>query len=186
MILDAADRPGDLDDVRALFREYAASLPVDLAYQAFDEELAGLPGQYAPPAGRLLIARDSLGVAAGCVALRPLPEPGACEIKRLYVRPQARGQALGRRLATAAIDHARAAGYRRVRLDTLASMDAAQALYTSLGFHPTGPYYDSPVPGTIYLALDLAARCVPGRMASTMDKTGDETPPSCFNRVVST
>ena len=155
MTLGAATKPHDIEAVRSLFREYAASLGIDLSYQGFDAELAGLPGQYAPPRGRLVLARDHRGEPAGCVALRPLPELGACEIKRLYVRPQARGHSLGRRLAVAIVAAARDARYSRIRLDTLASMTAAQELYTSLGFRQTEPYYASPVAGTIYLALDL-------------------------------
>ena len=155
MTLGAATTRHDIEAVRSLFLEYAASLGIDLAYQGFDAELAGLPGEYAPPRGHLLLARDQRGEPAGSVALRPLPGPRECEIKRLYVRPQARGHALGRRLALAIVAEAGSAGYSVIRLDTLASMAAAQALYTSLGFRRTGPYYPSPVPGTIYLALDI-------------------------------
>jgi putative acetyltransferase len=147
--------PDDIDIVRRFFVEYIDSLGIDLSFQDVDAELADLPGKYAPPAGMILIARDSAEYPVGCVALRPLPEPGACEIKRLYVRPQARGQDLGRRLAEGIIAYARDANYARILLDTLASMHAAQKLYASLGFRPTAPYYDNPVPGTLYLALDL-------------------------------
>ena len=155
MTLGAVNTQRDVEDMRSLFMEYAASLGIDLSYQGFDAELASLPGEYTPPCGQLLLARDHRGEPAGCVALRPLPETGACEIKRLYVRPQARGHALGRRLAVAIVAEARSAGYNLIRLDTLALMAAAQKLYTSLGFRQTGPYYPSPVPGTIYLALDI-------------------------------
>ncbi len=146
-------RDGDLDAVRGLFRKYAAALGVDLGYQGFDRELAGLPGAYAPPAGRLLVARISGGLA-GCVALRSLGG-GLCEMKRLYVRPSARGQGVGRALAEEVIAAARDAGYERMRLDTLLQMTEAQPLYESLGFRDIEPYYDSPVAGTRFLELAL-------------------------------
>lgn len=145
--------PQDLDAVRELFREYADGLGVDLGFQGFEAELAGLPGKYEPPAGRLLIACKGAQVV-GCIALRPL-DRGACEMKRLYVRPLARGEQLGRRLAQSICQEAREAGYSRVCLDTLATMAPAQALYGSLGFVPIDPYVFNPIPGTKFLALDL-------------------------------
>lgn len=145
----------DLAAIRALFEAYAASLPVDLAYQGFAQELAGLPGAYAPPTGALLLARDDDGTPLGCVALRAMTPPGWSEMKRLYVSPDARGMGLGRSLALAVIDAARDAGYRELRLDTLPSMIDAQALYHRLGFVTTAPYYDTPVQGTVFLALSL-------------------------------
>lgn len=151
----AARMPADIGILRSLFIEYIGSLGVDLAFQDVDAELADLPGTYAAPAGIILIARDCLGEHVGCCALRPLPEPGACEMKRLYVRPLARGHELGRLLAEATIAHARQANYSRLLLDTLASMDAVQRLYALLGFRPTVPYNFNPLPGTIYLKLDL-------------------------------
>jgi GNAT superfamily N-acetyltransferase len=146
---------GDVSAIRALFMEYASSLPVDLAYQHFASELASLPGDYSPPRGCLLLARDASRPAA-CVAVRPLNDR-CCEMKRLYVRPEARGHALGRRLAVAAIDFARRAGYGAMRLDTLPSMTEAQTLYLSLGFRAIAPYRFSPVPGNVFMELALAA-----------------------------
>jgi ribosomal protein S18 acetylase RimI-like enzyme len=141
--------------VEALWREYAAGLGVDLCFQDFEAELAGLPGRYAPPRGRLLLAWAD-GEAVGCVALRPI-DAEACEMKRLYVRPAARGGRLGRRLADRILEEARAAGYRRILLDTLPEMGAAIAMYASLGFGPVGPYVHNPVPGALFLGRELTA-----------------------------
>jgi ribosomal protein S18 acetylase RimI-like enzyme len=152
--IDAARFPEDLDTVRSLFRAYVDSLGVDLGFQDVEAEFKGLPGKYAEPKGAVLLARGPEG-PVGSVAMRPTDSAGACEMKRLYVSPAARGQALGRRLAEAIIDRARQAGYRQMLLDTLASMNEARALYASLGFRPVAPYYDNPLPGTAYLALDL-------------------------------
>ncbi len=145
--------PDDLVVVRALFVEYAASLDVDLGFQRFDEELAALPGDYAPPRGRLLLAVDGVDVV-GCGALRPF---GAdeCEMKRLYVRPAGRGGGLGRRLVERICAEARRVGYRRIRLDTLASMTAAAALYRTVGFEPVAPYGDQRLAGMLFFARDL-------------------------------
>jgi ribosomal protein S18 acetylase RimI-like enzyme len=147
----------ELDDVRAVIREYAEGLGVDLCFQSLDEELAGLPGEYAPPRGALFIARVD-GEVAGCCALRPLDNadyPDAAEMKRLYVRKPFRGFGLGRQLAEAAMDAARQAGYACVLLDTLDDMEAARALYDDLGFEDIPPYYHNPIPGAHYLKADL-------------------------------
>jgi ribosomal protein S18 acetylase RimI-like enzyme len=144
----------DVDTVRGLLVEYANGLGVDLCFQGFDRELAELPGDYAPPGGRLLLARDAAGVAVGCVALRPMGAD-ACEMKRLYVQPTHRGHGLGRDLAQAVIDEGRSLGYARMRLDTLPSMSEAALLYESLGFREIAPYYENPVPGARYLELVL-------------------------------
>lgn len=153
--IEPACLPQDTEIVRGLFAEYVDSLGVDLSFQDVAAELAHLPGKYAPPRGAILLARDDAGAALGCVALRPWSAPGVCEIKRLYVRPAARGRALGRRLAEAAIAWAGRAGYTRMLLDTLASMQAARQLYVALGFREVAPYYDNPVPGTWYMAREL-------------------------------
>ena len=145
--------PHDCDLVRELFREYAAGLGIDLAFQDFEAELAALPGKYAPPGGQVLLAWEGEG-AVGCVAMRPV-DGGTCEMKRLYVRPAVRGTRLGRALAGRICMEARAAGYARICLDTLPSMGAAVGLYTTLGFKPIEPYVYNPIPGAIFLGLAL-------------------------------
>ncbi len=139
--------------IRALMREYAAWLGVDLSYQGFDRELDGLPGDYAPPDGALVIATVE-DEPAGMVALRRL-DANRCEMKRLYVRPSARRSGLGRALAERIVHEARRCGYREMVLDTLPVMARAQGLYEALGFRDIAPYYPSPVPGTRYMALVL-------------------------------
>jgi putative acetyltransferase len=149
--------PQELDAVRAIFQEYADSLGVDLCFQQFDEELATLPGEYAPPRGALFLASVD-GEIAGCCALRPLDTadyPNAAEMKRLYVRKPFRNFGLGRQLAEATLDAAREAGYATVLLDTLDEMETARALYEELGFQEIPPYYHNPIPGAHYLKATL-------------------------------
>jgi putative acetyltransferase len=148
----------DLDTVRALFRAYESWLGISLGFQGFDAELAGLPGKYAPPSGALLLARAGDAVA-GVVAMRPL-EPGIAEMKRLYVHPEFQGGGIGRALAVAVMDEARSAGYRAMRLDTMARMTAAVRLYRMLGFVEIAPYTFNPEPDVIYLECVLDT---PGR-----------------------
>jgi putative acetyltransferase len=157
ILLLTPSRPEELDITREIFREYAAGLGVDLCFQSFDEELAGLPGDYAEPRGSLMLALVD-GAVAGCCALRPLDSadyPNASEMKRLYVRRAFRGFGLGRQLAEAAMDCARRAGYASVLLDTLDDMQTARALYDDLGFIAIEPYYYNPIPGAHYLKADL-------------------------------
>jgi carbonic anhydrase len=139
--------------IRELFTEYANSLEIDLCFQNFKEELARLPGEYGPPGGRLFLALQD-AAPAGCVGVRQIAA-GICEMKRLYVRPSLRGTGLGRSLALAAVDAARQLGYQRMRLDTLASMKPAIALYESLSFHRIDPYYHNPAGCAVFMELIL-------------------------------
>ena len=149
-----AETPADIADVRTLFNEYAESLGFSLCFQSFEVELAKLPWEYAPPSGRLLLARSG-AVAAGCVAMHKLEE-GICEMKRLYVRLQFRGTGLGRRLAEEIIAQAREIGYQRMRLDTVVSvMGRAVELYRALGFREIAPYRENPIPSALYMDLEL-------------------------------
>ncbi len=148
-----AQAPGEIEEVRRLFREYENFLGVDLCFQSFEEELAGLPGKYAPPDGALLMAIDGQKVA-GCVALRRLAA-GVCEMKRLFVRPEYRGQGVGRMLAERIIDEAEQLGYPLMWLDSLARLKEAMGLYESLGFKRRKPYYHNPLPGVVYLELEM-------------------------------
>lgn len=148
-----ASEPAAIDIAASLFREYQTAIEVDLCFQGFADELAGLPGAYAPPRGRLLVAHVG-AEAAGCVAVRPLDE-GIAEMKRLYVRAAFRGTGLGRRLASSVIAVARDVGYERMRLDTLATMAGAIALYRALGFVEIAPYRPNPLPGPRFFELRL-------------------------------
>ena len=148
-----ADDHVELEQVRQFFRNYAAWLGVDLDYQNFGDEMASLPGAYAAPAGRLFFAEFE-GRPAGCVGIRPSSD-GVCEMKRLYVEPEMRGNGIGRQLALAAIKAAKALGYRKVMMDTLPAMRIAVKLYRELGFKEAPAYYPTPVEGTLFLALDL-------------------------------
>jgi putative acetyltransferase len=151
------DYTAQVQAARALFRDYAQALGVDLCFQNFEAELAALPGDYASPAGALVLAWVD-GQAAGCVALRALPGvdyANACEMKRLFVRPAFRGLGLGRELAVKVLNLATQAGYSSLLLDTLDDMEAAREMYASLGFEEIPPYYFNPIPGAHYLKVDL-------------------------------
>ena len=158
LVIRQAATAADVATARALFLEYAAWLQIDLCFQGFAAELAGLPGSYAPPRGSLLLAEE-LGATAGCVALRPLSVDAlgtACELKRMWVRTEFRGRHVGRLLVEEALAEARAAGYRHIKLDTLpAIMPAAVLLYRDLGFTDCAPYYHSHIPGSLYLERAL-------------------------------
>ena len=180
IVLVTPDEPHELEATRAIFRDYAASLDIDLCFQNFDEEMATLPGDYAEPRGALLLAlvdaegggaasrqidapmirraQGSMAYVAGCCALRPLDTadyPNAAEMKRLYVRPAFRGLGLGRQMAEAMLDAARSAGYACVLLDTLDDMESARTLYEDLGFVEVPPYYHNPIAGAHYLKVEL-------------------------------
>lgn len=164
VVIEAVADPGGLAHVRSLFVEYVEWLGEDLGFQGFDEEMESFPGDYAPPEGVLLLARVD-GSAAGAVGLRPLGD-GACEMKRMYVRPPWRSLRIGRRLAERVIAEARRIGYRAMRLDTLERLTAADALYRSLGFRRIDAYYDNPLDGVRYYELDLTAPAAAATSAS--------------------
>lgn len=150
-----AQSESEIEQVRELFGEYVAWLGINLCFQNYDKEVADLPGEYAPPRGRLLLALADDGAAAGCAALRDLGN-GVAEMKRLFVRPAFRGQRLGWQLAEMILDEARALGYERIRLDTLpGKMDRAIAMYRVLGFKDIAPYYNNPVEGAAFMELEL-------------------------------
>jgi putative acetyltransferase len=155
-LIRPAANDADVAAVRALFDEYAREIATDLCFQGFAQERDGLPGAYAPPRGRLLVAEQE-GVVAGCVALRPL-EDGTAEMKRLYLRPGARGTGLGRRMALTVIAEAEKAWYERLRLDTLPAMSAAIAMYRDLGFREIPAYRHNPVPGALFFERRLSPR----------------------------
>jgi ribosomal protein S18 acetylase RimI-like enzyme len=157
MKVHKADSRGDFDEARVLFREYGASLDIDLCFQGFEEEIATLPGKYTWPKGALFLASDMGGQAIGCVGVRPFDRPTACEMKRLYVRPIGRGSGTGRALAVEAVRFASAAGYREMLLDSLPSMDAAIRIYRTLGFEPIPPYWNNTVAGILYFGRPLSA-----------------------------
>lgn len=155
MNLIQATADAEIAVARDLFQEYASTLDIDMCFQNFAEELAGLPGKYAPPGGRVLLAMVEDKVA-GCIALRPL-DGDVCEMKRLYVRPAFRGMGLGRTMVKEIIKEGREIGYQRMRLDTLPGwMDHAIALYRLLGFKEIEPYYDNPVAGATFMELRLS------------------------------
>jgi putative acetyltransferase len=153
--LAQAQSHAEFDSARTLFIEYADRLGVDLCFQGFASELQMLNTMYGPPGGRLILARQGEEYV-GCVGVRRVSNE-VCEMKRLYVRDAARGSGLGRRLAEASLDAGRALGYQRIVLDTLAPMSAARDLYATLGFKEIAPYYDNPIEGAIYMALELSA-----------------------------
>lgn len=154
MTLRPATTDADLGAVRRLFRAYAESLDFDLCFQDFERELDRLPGSYASPAGRIVLAEVD-GEPVGVVAVQPLDDDGVCEMKRLYVDPAHRGQGIARALTERLLDVARSIGYSTMRLDTVASMTAARSLYRSLGFTERNAYYDNPLPDVVYMERDL-------------------------------
>jgi ribosomal protein S18 acetylase RimI-like enzyme len=149
-------RAEEIAAATVLFRDYADWLGVDLSFQGFEAELASLPGKYAPPVGELMLACSPAGDALGCVAVRPLEGTAVCEMKRLYVRPAARGLGIGGALVAAIIKSAEELGYTEMKLDTLPSMQEALALYKRFGFSEIPAYYHNPVPGTVYLGKPLS------------------------------
>lgn len=149
-----AREEAEMEVVRRLFREYADFLQVDLCFQGFEQELRDLPGKYAPPGGEILLAWRS-GEPEGCVALRPGPDAGTCEMKRLWVRPGARGTGLGRRLAEEILEAGRASGYRVMVLDTVERLKEAIALYERLGFQRRDAYIYNPEPDVVYMEIPL-------------------------------
>jgi GNAT superfamily N-acetyltransferase len=151
-----ARHPEEIAAAATLFREYADWLGIDLSFQDFESELATLPGEYAPPGGELLLACSHEGDALGCVGIRPLDGAAVCEMKRLYVRPAARGAGVGRALVEAILKSAEELGYAEMKLDTLPWLDAATTLYRQFGFTEIAAYYNNPVPGTRYFGKRLA------------------------------
>lgn len=161
MVEYTADVPEDLAVVAGLFREYGRTLGIDLSFQGFEEELATLPGKYAPPRGTVIVARTD-GTPCGCVALRGI-DSRTCEMKRLYVRPGFRGRAIGGELVRRIIDAAEVRGYDTMRLDTLPSMTSAVSLYRSFGFSEIAPYIYNPIPGALFMEKRLQPASTPPR-----------------------
>ncbi|GAB4119666.1 MAG: GNAT family N-acetyltransferase [Rhodothalassiaceae bacterium] len=157
-VIDEARGLDELRDARCLFAEYLAALGIDLSFQNVADELRDLPGPYAPPRGTILLARDDRGEAAGVVALKPLDRLGAgiAEMKRLYVRPRARGTGLSAALVATVEEAARARGYRLLKLDTLGRLVAANRLYARLGYRPCAPYNENPYADIRYFEKDLS------------------------------
>ena len=153
--INSARSPVDIKAVARLFSAYASSLRIDISFQGFAAELETLPGNYAPPDGELLLARDIQRKPLGCVGLRPMKTDGCCEMKRLYVSSEGRGIGLGRALVEAITRKAARLGYREIRLDTLPDMVEAIALYRKTGFMPIKPYYETPLAGTIFLGRKI-------------------------------
>ncbi len=145
----------DIQAAARLFQEYADSLPIDLCFQDFDAEVANLPGKYSPPQGELLLAKDASGVSIGCVAVRPMTEESACEMKRLYVSPNGRGKGLGKALMEAIVVRATEMGYAEIRLDTLSSLTEAVAMYRKYGFVDIPPYHETRIEGLLFLGRTL-------------------------------
>jgi ribosomal protein S18 acetylase RimI-like enzyme len=152
--------PDDIDIIRSLFRAYVDWLGIDLSYQGFEEELAGLPGKYAPPAGALFLARDADGGTLGCVGMRAFGDAGACEMKRLYVLPAGRGRGAGAALVARVVAAAGEAGYSEMLLDTLPTMTGAIRLYRAAGFEEVPAYYDTPIEETVFFRKKLADACL--------------------------
>ncbi len=153
IVIANAQTPAEFLEARRLFEEYVEEIGLDLSFQNFASELEALPDVYGPPKGCLLLARRN-GAIVGCVALRPF-EKQICELKRMYVRPSARGQGVARELVRTLIGRAKEMGYNRMVLDTLASMLPARELYRSLGFGEVAPYYENPIEDVVYMKLDL-------------------------------
>ncbi|MHA7772122.1 GNAT family N-acetyltransferase [Roseibium sp. M-1] len=151
----AVETEAGLEPVRTLFRAYVDWLGIDLSYQGFEEELAGLPGKYAAPKGGLFLACDPDGTVLGCVGLRPFGKDGSCEMKRLYVLPEGRGRGVGAALVARVVETARQAGYRDMLLDTLPTMTGAIKLYQAAGFEKISAYYDTPIAETVFFRKDL-------------------------------
>jgi GNAT superfamily N-acetyltransferase len=165
--IGAVRAAADLAAVVQLFKAYAASIGIDLGYQDFDTELAALPGKYATPDGELLLARDRDGAPLGCVGLRAIEPGGCCEMKRLYVAPDARGLGLGKALIVAIIREAERIGYREMRLDTLPTMAEAISLYEQAGFRPIEAYYQTPIAGTLFFARPLVPAATDAHFPAT-------------------